>query len=165
MLSLLMPIRAGAFWLVQGTSLQPFYAVGTNYSATGNALEGAATPGYFATIAFYLVFMALLSFILMVCSLRTNVVLFSALLFLVIAFGSLAGTCFQLALGNEALAGTLQICGGAFVFILSMCVWYLLFAQMLESVDFPFSLPVGDLSGAIPGKSIKRPNEGHVHVD
>lgn len=101
----------------------------------------------------------------MICSLRTNVVLFSALLFLVIAFGTLAGTYFHLALGNVALAGRLQICGGAFTFALSICVWYLLFAQMLESVDFPLSLPVGDLSSVVPGKSIKRPNEGHVHVD
>lgn len=150
---------------MQGTTLQPFYGVGANYSPTGNTLEGITTPEYFATTAFYLVFLALVSFIFMVCSLRTNVVLFSALLFLVIAFSTLAGTYFHLALGNVALAGRLQICGGAFTFALSLCVWYLLFAQMLESVDFPLSLPVGDLSSVIPGKSIRRPKEGHAHVD
>ena len=101
----------------------------------------------------------------MICSLRTNVVLFSALLLLVIAFSTLAGTYFHLAIGNVALAGRLQICGGAFTFALSILVWYLLFAQMLESVDFPLSLPVGDLSTTIPGKSIKRPKEGHAHVE
>ena len=160
-----MLIPAGAFWLTQGASLQPFYAVGTNYSPTGNSLEGSTTPEYFATTAFYLVFMALVSFIFMVCSLRTNAVLFTALMFLVVAFGSLAGTYFHLALGNVALAGKLQICGGAFVFILSMEIWYLLFAQMLESVDFPLSLPVGDLSSVIKGKSLRRPDVGHAHVD
>ena len=160
-----MLIPAGAFWLTQGATLQPFYAVGTNYSPTGNSLEGSTTPEYFATTAFYLVFMALVSFIFMVCSLRTNAVLFTALMFLVVAFGSLAGTYFHLALGNVALAGKLQICGGAFVFILSMEIWYLLFAQMLESVDFPLSLPVGDLSSVIKGKSLRRPDEGHAHVD
>lgn len=155
----------GAFWLVQGSTLQPFYGVGTNYSPTGNSLEGTTTPGYFATTAFYLVCMAVLSFIFMICSLRTNVMLFSALMFLVVAFGSLAGCYFQLALGNAALAGTLRTVGGAFTFILCVCIWYLLAAQMLESVDFPLSLPVGDLSSVIKGKSLKRPNEGHVHVD
>jgi uncharacterized protein len=95
-------------------------------------------------------------------SLRTNVVFFSALLLLVIAFSTLAGTYFHLALGNAALAGRLQICGGAFTFALSMCIWYLLAAQMLEAVDFPLSLPVGDLSHLIPGKSIRRPKQEHV---
>jgi hypothetical protein len=31
--------------------------------------------------------------------------------------------------------------------------FYLLFAQLLESVDFPFELPVGDLSTVIKGRS------------
>jgi len=36
-----------------------------------------------------------------------------------------------------------------------MMVWYLLLVQLLESVDFPITLPVGDLSGWIKGKSEK----------
>jgi uncharacterized protein len=95
-------------------------------------------------------------------SLRTNMVFFSGLLFLVIAFSTLAGTYFHLALGNVALAGRLQICGGAFTFALCMCIWYLLAVQMLEAVDFPLSLPIGDLSNLIPGKSIRRPKQEHV---
>jgi uncharacterized protein len=34
-----------------------------------------------------------------------------------------------------------------------MMVWYLLAVQLLESVDFPLTLPVGDLSQRIRGKS------------
>ena len=60
-------------------------------------------------IGFYLLFLAMLTFIFLICSLRTNVVLFSGLLFLVIAFSTLCGTYFHLALGNVALAGRLQI--------------------------------------------------------
>jgi hypothetical protein len=41
------------------------------------------------------------------------------------------------------------------VFALSALVWYLLFVQLLEAVDFPVSLPVGDLSGVVPGKSVR----------
>ena len=104
----------GAFWLVQGTILQPFYCVGGAYSPTGNCAEGATTPEYFATTAFYLVCLAMVSFIFMICALRVNVVLFSALFFLVIAFGTLAGTYFHLALGNVVIAGKLQIVSAAF---------------------------------------------------
>ena len=32
-------------------------------------------------------------------------------------------------------------------------VWYLLVVQLLECVDFPLTLPVGDLSKRIKGKS------------
>ena len=32
-------------------------------------------------------------------------------------------------------------------------VWYLLAVQLLEAVDFPVTLPVGDLSKIIKGKS------------
>jgi hypothetical protein len=40
-----------------------------------------------------------------------------------------------------------------------MCVWYLLLVQMLEAVDFPINLPVGDLSVIVPGRSIKAPKK------
>lgn len=32
-------------------------------------------------------------------------------------------------------------------------VWYLLAVQLLEAVDFPITLPVGDLSKIIKGKT------------
>jgi hypothetical protein len=43
-------IGTGTFWLVQGTSLMPFFAVGTMYSPTGNTLEGMQTAEYSATV-------------------------------------------------------------------------------------------------------------------
>lgn len=42
---------------------------------------------------------------------------------------------------------------GAFTFALTMMVWYLLFIQLLDAVDFPIELPVGDLSHRIRSKS------------
>lgn len=39
----------GAFWLAQGASLMPFFAVGASYSSTGNSVEGLETTGYHAT--------------------------------------------------------------------------------------------------------------------
>lgn len=40
----------GTFWLVQGTSLMPSFAVGTMYSPDGNTLEGMQTAEYSATV-------------------------------------------------------------------------------------------------------------------
>lgn len=44
-----------------------------------------------------------------ICSLRTNVVFFSALFTLIFAFGSAAGAFWNLALGNADLGGKLTI--------------------------------------------------------
>lgn len=52
-----------------------------------------------------------------------------------------------------ALSNTTRVVGGAFAFIASMIVWYLWFSMILESVDFPVTLPVGDLSKFIKGAS------------
>lgn len=38
------------------------------------------------------------------------------------------------------------------VFSLVLMVWYLLVVQLFEAVDFPFALPVGDLSKFVKGK-------------
>ena len=126
--------------------------------------------------------MALITFIFLICSLRVNVTLLLSLIFLIIAFFTLAGTYFHLAVGNVAMAGRLQIVsalshsciwsfdpntdslsktGGAFTFALSLCVWYLLQVQMLEAVDFPINLPVGNLTVIILGRSIKALKREH----
>lgn len=44
---------------------------------------------------------------------------------------------------------------GAFVFAFCMLGFYLLFAQLLESVQFPLHLPVGDLSKRIRSRESK----------
>ena len=46
-----------------------------------------------------------------------------------------------------------MIAGGAFGFVTSLAGWWIFFAIMLASLDFPFSLPVGDLSHIIKGAS------------
>lgn len=43
-------IPTGTFWIVQGTTLMPFFATGTHFSSTGNFLEGQQTPMYNASI-------------------------------------------------------------------------------------------------------------------
>jgi succinate-acetate transporter protein len=40
----------GTFWVCQGAQLIPWFAVGSQYSTTGDSLLGMAEPGYFATV-------------------------------------------------------------------------------------------------------------------
>ena len=45
---------------------------------------------------------------------------------------------------------------GACVFVFCVLGWYLLFAQLLQSVEFPLNLPVGDLSKYWKQQSVKK---------
>ncbi|BCS19639.1 uncharacterized protein APUU_20071S [Aspergillus puulaauensis] len=143
----------GTFWLVQGGGLMPFFATGLNYSPTGNSFEGQKTPAYHATLGFYFISLGLLTCIYLICSLRTNICLFSALFLLIITFSLIAGSYFQLANGSIELAEKLQVAAGAFNFALCWPIWYIFLTQVLEAVDFPIHLPVGDLSIVIKGRS------------
>ncbi|KAE8148921.1 putative plasma membrane ammonium transporter [Aspergillus avenaceus] len=151
----------GTFWIVQGTSLMPFFATGLLYSETGNAMEGMTSPGYNATVGFYFVALTILTFVYLICSIRTNICLCGALFLLVITLGLFSGTYFQLALGEAALAHRLQYAAGAFNLALCIPIWHIFIAQILDAVDFPFAVPVGDLSTVIPGRSqrVRRDNQ------
>jgi len=153
----------GAFWLTFASTLQPFYAAYTSYAPAGatSPAEGLMTQGFTASFGFFLVFMGVLCFIYLICSLRTNLVFVVIFFTLVCAFGCLSGAYWQLAnayahgndLATIALAGRLQTAGGAFAFVTSMAGWYIFFAIMLAALDFPFQIPVGDLSTMIKGAS------------
>ncbi|KAL4875698.1 GPR1/FUN34/yaaH family-domain-containing protein [Aspergillus karnatakaensis] len=153
----------GTFWIVQGTTLMPFFGTGTHYSPTGNSFEGQQTASYAASTAFYFLSLALLTTIYLLCSIRTNICLFTALFLLVITFSLIAGSYFQLANGAEELAHRLLTVAGAFNFALCVPIWHIFLVQILEAVDFPVSLPVGDLSGVVLGRSQKvRNTRGRV---
>lgn len=85
--------------------------------------------------------MGVLCFIYMICALRTNVVFVCIFLFLVPAFGCLAGAYWQLAKGNASIAQNLLIAAGACCFVVCALGWWIFFAILLASLDFPFQLP------------------------
>jgi len=157
----------GAFWLSYGGTLQPYFNAAGSYSSDGlNQAEGLGTAGFANSFSFFLVFMGLLCLIYLIASIRTNIVFFGIFLSLVFAFGFLAGSFWHAGQGNASLASKLQIGGGACAFVTSMLGWYLFFVQVLASVDFPLSLPVGDLSNMIKGASDRRrdAHENHARV-
>lgn len=124
-------------------------------------------------LAFFHLFMGVLCFVYMICSIRTNIVFFGIFATLVPAFACLAGAFWQTANGNVAVALKLQIAAGALTFVTDMLGWWIFFAIMLASLDFPIQIPgmycrpqywlhcanlgvVGDLSHFIKGASEKR---------
>jgi len=147
----------GTFWLAFGLTLQPQTGAYGNFSSNANnPALGLQTVEFNASWGFFLIFMGLLCLVYTICALRTNVVFVIILGSLVPTFGLLTAAYWHLAQGNDALAGKCQIAGAAFAFICSMAGWWIFTSIMLASLDFPFSLPVGDLSRLIKGASEKR---------
>ncbi|KAB8264994.1 GPR1/FUN34/yaaH family-domain-containing protein [Aspergillus pseudonomiae] len=139
-----------AFWLSLAATLTPFYAAYTAYEPSD-----PTNPGFNNSYAFFEVFMGLLCFIYLICSIRTNLCFVVIFLALTLGFSFLAGTSWQLANGNADLSRSLKKVGGACLFVGAISGWYFLLVQMLASVDFPFTLPVGDLSRIVRGASDK----------
>jgi len=173
-------ISFGAFWLTFAATLTPFYYAYGLYAPPGTAFggdeaAGITTVGFTASFGFFLVFMGVLCLVYLVCSLRTNVVFVVIFLTLVLAFGCLAGSYWNNALaiaataaGNTARAAAkthsasrCQIAAGACTFVTCMAGWWIFFAIMLAALDFPFQIPVGDLSTLIKGASERKKSVEH----
>ncbi|KAG9846684.1 GPR1/FUN34/YaaH-class plasma membrane protein-like protein, partial [Aureobasidium melanogenum] len=159
----------GAFWLTFAATLQPFYnAYGAFSPNLANPGEGLQTVEFNASFGFFLVFMGMLCLIYFICSLRTNVVFAMIFFTLVLAFGCLTGAYWNLALAYGAAANSARqaahaatatrclTAAGALTFVTDMCGWWIFFAIMLAALDFPFQLPVGDLSTFIKGASDRK---------
>ncbi|ESZ92125.1 hypothetical protein SBOR_7504 [Sclerotinia borealis F-4128] len=154
-------VSFGAFWLTFASTLQPFYyAYGLYAPPGGTPADGLTTVGFNASFGFFLVFMGVLCLIFLVCSLRTNVVFVVIFFTLLLAFALLSAVYWHTAnsIGNAdpaelALAGRLTVAAGACIFVTSMAGWWIFFAIMLAALDFPFQIPVGDLSTLIKGAS------------
>jgi len=145
----------GAFWFTFGITLTPYFNAQTAYTVAGGAAADDPS-GFAATFGFFQIWMGVLCFIYMICALRTNVVFVIIFASLVPAFGLLTAAYWSLAKGNTASAETYQIAAGACTFVTCVCGWWIFSAIMLASLDFPFQLPVGDLSTVIKGASEKK---------
>ncbi|CAI6337213.1 unnamed protein product [Periconia digitata] len=152
----------GAYWLSYAATLQPYFNAYGAYSTTGEIAEGLETDGFRSGLAFWFISMGLMCLIFMVCSIRTNFVFFNIFFWLVVTFGCLTGAYFQLNNGALALAARLQTTAGATAFITCAFGWWIFAAIMLASLDFPFEIPVGDLSGLVKGASQKNAAEKSV---
>ncbi|KAI9763515.1 MAG: hypothetical protein M1840_000468 [Geoglossum simile] len=116
----------------------------------------------FASLAFFLLFMGVLSLVFLICSLRTNIVLVVIFLTLTVAFSMLAGSDWQEAQENKVLAVGLQKVAAAFLFVTSVAGWYAFIGSMLQSLDFPLDLPMGDLHIIPSGSDVRKIKGGEV---
>lgn len=64
-----------------------------------------------------------------------------------------AGSYWNSALGNSEVANGLLVGAGALYFVADLAGWWVLLSQLLQSVDFPIQVPVGDISHLIKGFS------------
>lgn len=68
---------------------------------------------------------------------------------------TLAASYFAYGHGHVASAALLQNVGAGLLLAVSLIGWYIFAALVLLSVDFPFMLPLGDLSTRIKGYTEK----------
>ncbi|KAI0908745.1 GPR1/FUN34/yaaH family-domain-containing protein [Ustulina deusta] len=140
----------GGFWFTFGATIVPGYGAYSIYSTSGIGAEGLEESQFYATFSFFLVGMTLICAVFTVASVRTNVLLFLILLLLVPTFGCLSASSFAVAQDLPTKAKTLQHVGAGLLLAVSFLGWYVFTALVLASVEFPFMLPLGDLSTVIP---------------
>jgi hypothetical protein len=100
----------------------------------------------------------------MLAAIRTNLVFLTIFLFTVLGLELLAGAYWCIGEGKTDLAARLTHAAGGATFVVDMLGWYLFMVGILASVDFPFDLPVGDLSKYIKGGSERRKLRESMHT-
>ncbi|KAH7121569.1 GPR1/FUN34/yaaH family-domain-containing protein [Dactylonectria macrodidyma] len=143
----------GGFWLTFGATIVPGYNAYGLYSKTGEVADGLSEQQFYATFSFFLVAMTILCAVFMVASIRTNALLFTIFLLLVPTFSCLSASFFAVSHDHAAAAQTFQHVGAGLLLGVSILGWYIFLAMILLSVDFPYILPLGDLSTVIPGRA------------
>ncbi|KAL2393614.1 Protein alcS [Exophiala dermatitidis] len=144
------------FWLSFGMLQLPTLGLAAPYSASGtDAVSGAATKEFNAVVALYLIVwgFALLTFFIF--TLKTNIVLTLIFLLVTMACWVLSGAYWKVSKGDYAKAHTLQVTGGALLFIVGCLGWYMTFVMMAAEVRMAITLPVGDLSHFWPKTDIE----------
>ncbi|KAF8535594.1 GPR1/FUN34/yaaH family-domain-containing protein, partial [Trichophaea hybrida] len=142
----------GGFFLSVGATLAPGFGALGDFENTAGSLNAQ----FYNTFAFFHLFVGLLSLVFLICSIRTNIVFVAVFLAYSIAFPLLAAADWQQGEGNMELSHRLKVGGGAACFFVAMLGWYAFLSSLLQSVDFPIELPMGDLSSVFSGASEKK---------
>ncbi|KAI0011439.1 hypothetical protein F4779DRAFT_615680 [Xylariaceae sp. FL0662B] len=154
----------GAFYLSFGGTLLPQFNAYAAYAPPDaeSPAAGLATQGFNASFGFFTLSMMILCLVFLVGSVRTNVSFFIVFLSLVLTFALITGAYWALAsdyTGNAASANRLLVGAGACAFIATAVGWWIFLALLLASVDFPISLPLGDLSTVVRGAGDRKKGE------
>lgn len=98
-------------------------------------------------------FVGFMHFIYFIASLRTNIVLLCTFFTATLSLELLSAEYFMIGQGDMVKAEGFQHATGVVLLMLGALSWYLFASLVLESVDFPIVLPVGNLSMKIVGRS------------
>ncbi|OQV06849.1 hypothetical protein CLAIMM_11367 [Cladophialophora immunda] len=92
----------GAFWLAFGITLTPFYNAEGAFTAnaTTEAEKAAGVASFQASLGFFLLFMGVVVFMFLVCSVRTNLIFFGIFLLLDLALFTLTGAYWKASHGD-----------------------------------------------------------------
>ncbi|CZT44862.1 related to Y.lipolytica GPR1 protein and Fun34p [Rhynchosporium secalis] len=136
----------GVYWLSFAVLQTPSWAIAASYSATGDAAEGAASKGYNAAIALYLMVWGFWLFTTFIFTLKTNVVFASIFFCAFISNFIFAGAYWKVSTGEYDSALKLQKAGGAIFFVLGLLGYYITVVMIAAEMRMTTRLPVGDLS-------------------
>ncbi|KAI9666994.1 MAG: hypothetical protein M1829_005601 [Trizodia sp. TS-e1964] len=147
----------GGYWFALGATFSPIFNAYGAYSSdpVQHPELGVISEGFNSSMSFFLLFMAILSLVFLICSLRTNI--FFATIFFTLFLGFILETVefFVLSRGEFIGASSARTAAGISYFLSVVAGWYIFLAQMLLALDFPVQLPIGDLSLLIRGRSEK----------
>lgn len=143
------------FWLSFGVLQLPSLGLAGAYSTTGSAAEGAASVGYNAALALFLIVWGFTFFTFAILALKTNVIFTSIFVLVTVTSWVLSAAYWKVASGDYVLAGHLQKGGGALLFVIGLLGWYMIFVMMAAEMRLPINLPVGDLSHFWPRTDIE----------
>jgi succinate-acetate transporter protein len=96
------------FWLSFGVLNTPSWGIAASYSATGDAAQGAASVGYNAAVALYLLVWGFWLFTTFIFTLKTNTVFALIFLFAFISSFLFSGAYWKVSTGDYHMAMQLQ---------------------------------------------------------
>nr|OQO23392.1 hypothetical protein B0A51_08943 [Rachicladosporium sp. CCFEE 5018] len=167
------PIALAGFLLSNMPSTVMLLGWGGAGGGTGNETTAAASlipafgtgsgagGSYGDSWGMFLVFMGVMMAVFALGSLRVDVVHVYIFVIFTICFGCEAASYFTAEAARDGAGYRWRVAAGWTSLAGSAGVWYLFMASIFDSVDFPFTLPLGGLSGYIkPRKGIAM-TDGH----
>jgi len=149
----------GGFWTSYAMIISPSMGIAASYAPAdlasnpiAAAAAGAMTREYNSGLAMYFLVWGILCFLYLIVSLRTNVPFVVIFLSLTVQFELLAAGYFHIGIGDTVRAAVEIKAAGACGFIVSLMGVWIDLHFMLEAVDFPFNVPLLDLSKVVKGR-------------
>ncbi|KAL2870273.1 transcriptional activator of ethanol catabolism AlcS [Aspergillus lucknowensis] len=136
----------GGFWFAFAATMIPSFNAAAPYSSSAtDTVAGLTSASFMNTYAFLYITMAVLMLVFLICATRTNAVYTLIFLTLLLTFLFLSAGYWCLGDGDAVVGRRCVKGAGASLFVASLLGFYLLIAQLFESVGLPLSLPVGGL--------------------